>query len=250
MLPDKAVYLAAGSFAGAAAIRLLSSGSASSWKGKAPLRPKMNPMTVCATPASIAARKPPQQAPPPCPEKVKFALCQLAVGGNKESNIENARNAIIDAAAKGADVVMLPEMWNCTYSNASFPIFAEDIEGGASPSVQMMADTARLCGVTIVGGSIPERCGDKLYNTSCVFDTQGALKGKHRKVHLFDIDIPGKITFRESDTLTAGEGLTVVDTAVGRLAVGICYDIRFPEMALLAAARGVRTSCATRAPST
>jgi omega-amidase len=59
-------------------------------------------------------------------------------------------------------------------------------------------------------------------------------------VHLFDIDIPGKMTFKESLTLTPGETPTVVDTAAGRLGVGICYDIRFPELAMLYATRGVQ----------
>jgi len=62
----------------------------------------------------------------------------------------------------------------------------------------------------------------------------------HLQVHLFDIDIPGKQTFRESDTLTAGESLTVVDTDCGKLGIGICYDIRFPEMAAVYARRGVQ----------
>jgi omega-amidase len=62
-------------------------------------------------------------------------------------------------------------------------------------------------------------------------------------VHLFDIDIPGKITFKESDVLTAGDGPTIVDTDVGRIGVGICYDIRFPELAMLYAARGAHIIC-------
>lgn len=60
------------------------------------------------------------------------------------------------------------------------------------------------------------------------------------QVHLFDIDIPGKQTFKESDTLTAGEKLTTVDTECGKLGIGICYDIRFPEMAALYAKKGVQ----------
>ncbi len=59
-------------------------------------------------------------------------------------------------------------------------------------------------------------------------------------MHLFDIDIPGRMTFKESLTLTPGEGITVVDTDVGRLGIGICYDIRFPELAMMYAARGVQ----------
>jgi omega-amidase len=76
----------------------------------------------------------------------------------------------------------------------------------------MLSNVAREKKVTIVGGSIPERSNGHLYNTCCVFDKDGELKAKHRKVHLFDIDIPGKITFKESDVLTAGDGPTIVDT--------------------------------------
>ncbi|KAI7838506.1 hypothetical protein COHA_007767 [Chlorella ohadii] len=154
---------------------------------------------------------------PPPPKKIKVALCQLAVTDDKQRNIATARTAIDEAAGAGADLVVLPEMWNCPYSNDSFPTYAEE-----------------------VGGSIPERCDGRLYNTCFVYGRDGRLLGRHRKVHLFDIDIPGKITFKESLTLTPGEGLTVVDTEVGRLGIGICYDIRFPEMAQLYAARGVQ----------
>ena len=59
-------------------------------------------------------------------------------------------------------------------------------------------------------------------------------------MHLFDIDIPGKISFKESDTLTAGENIAVVDTEAGRLGLGICYDIRFPELAMIYARQGVQ----------
>ena len=71
------------------------------------------------------------------------------------------------------------------------------------------------------------------FNTCAVFNPSGNLVAKHRKVHLFDIDVPGKITFKESDTLTGGDGITVFDTPFGRVGVGICYDIRFPELAQL-----------------
>jgi omega-amidase len=94
-----------------------------------------------------------------------------------------------------------------------------------------------------VAGSIPERCArtGALYNTCCVFSETGALLAKHRKTHLFDVDIPGEITFRESDVLTAGEALTVVDTSAGRLGVGVCFDLRFPELAAACANRGAET---------
>ncbi|CAL5421901.1 unnamed protein product [Camellia sinensis] len=191
------------------------------------------------------ARVPPAfQLPIPPISKFKIGLCQLLVTADKERNIAHARQAIEEAAKRGAQLVVLPltptqEIWNSPYSNDSFPVYAEDIDGGgdASPSTTMLSEVASLLKITIVGGSIPERCGDRLYNTCCVFDTDGKLKAKHRKIHLFDIDIPGKISFQESKTLTAGETPTVVDTEVGRIGIGICYDIRFQELAMLYAAR-------------
>lgn len=183
--------------------------------------------------------------PPPAVAKYKIALCQLLVTADKERNIAHARKAIEDAASKGAELVLLPEIWNSPYSNDSFPIYAEDIEAGgdAAPSYNMLSEAAKSLNITIVGGSIPERSGDLLYNTCCVFGKDGILKGKHRKLHLFDIDIPGKITFQESKTLTAGQTPTIVDTDVGRIGVGICYDIRFQELAMLYAARGAHLIC-------
>ncbi|CAI0401353.1 unnamed protein product [Linum tenue] len=174
-----------------------------------------------------------------------IGLCQLAVTADKQQNIQHARKAIEEAAAKGAKLVVLPEIWNSPYSNASFPVYAEDIDAGgqASPSTAMLSDVARRLNITIVGGSIPERSGDRLYNACCVFDAQGKLLAKHRKIHLFDIDIPGKITFIESETLTAGDTPTIVDTEVGRIGIGICYDIRFQELAMIYAARGAHLIC-------
>ncbi|KAI5278346.1 Omega-amidase nit3 [Ascosphaera aggregata] len=98
---------------------------------------------------------------------------------------------------------------------------------------------ARDANAYLVGGSIPEYvpATKKYYNTSLIFNPSGQLVGHHRKIHLFDIDIPGKITFRESDVLSPGDQLTIVDLPDfgGRIAIAICYDIRFPELAMLAA---------------
>ncbi|KAL5728651.1 omega-amidase [Ranunculus cassubicifolius] len=205
--------------------------------------------TVSAMAASFKpdqARSPPAiPSPTPPVTKFKIALCQLAVTKDKERNIIHARKAIEEAAQKGADLVLLPEIWNSPYSNDSFPVYAEDIDSGGdtSPSTAMLSEVAQRLQITIVGGSIPERSGDKLYNTCCVFGKDGKLRAKHRKLHLFDIDIPGKITFKESETLTAGENPTIVDTDVGRIGIGICYDIRFEELAMLYAARGAHLLC-------
>ncbi|CAK9177103.1 unnamed protein product [Ilex paraguariensis] len=209
------------------------------------------PTPVSATMSSSSFKPEESRVPPALPlptpplTKFKIALCQLSVTADKERNIAHARKAIEEAAEKGAQLVLLPEIWNSPYSNDSFPVYAEDIDvgGDASPSASMLSELAGTLQITIVGGSIPERSGDRLYNTCCVFGTDGKLKAKHRKIHLFDIDIPGNITFKESKTLTAGETATIVDTDVGRIGIGICYDIRFQELAAIYAARGAHLLC-------
>ncbi|KAK8465427.1 hypothetical protein PHAVU_009G081000 [Phaseolus vulgaris] len=208
--------------------------------------PRHSPIMAAASFNSESARAPPAiPMPSPPLSKFKIGLCQLSVTPDKGRNIAHARTAIQDAASKGAQLVLLPEIWNSPYSNDSFPVYAEDIDAGAdaSPSTAMLSELSRLLKITIVGGSIPERSGGRLYNTCCVFGTDGKLLAKHRKIHLFDIDIPGKITFIESKTLTAGETPTIVDTEVGRIGIGICYDIRFPELAMIYAARGAHLLC-------
>ncbi|KAI3862979.1 hypothetical protein MKX03_005362 [Papaver bracteatum] len=145
--------------------------------------------------------------------KFKIALCQISVSLDKKTNIDRARKMIKDAAKMGAKLIVLPEMWNCPYANENFPIYAEDFDNRElSPSLMMLSDVARSEGVTVVGGSIPERCGERLYNTCCVFGTDGNLIAKHRK---------------ESETITAGNRPTIVDTDVGRIGIGICHDLRF-----------------------
>ncbi|KAJ7533252.1 hypothetical protein O6H91_13G039600 [Diphasiastrum complanatum] len=182
----------------------------------------------------------------PSERKYKIALCQLFVSKNKLENIRHARELLEAAADGGAKLILLPEMWNCPYSNELFSLFAEEIDAddlSGSPSCGMLAEVSRSRKVTLVGGSIPERFGSHLYSTCCVFGSNGKLRARHRKVHLFDVDIPGQLTFKESATLTAGDELTIVDTDVGLLGIGICHDIRFPELAILCAERGADVIC-------
>lgn len=98
------------------------------------------------------------------------------------------RRYVRDATAAGCDLVALPEMWCCPYSNAAFAEYAEP-QGGETWC--LLRDTAREYDIWLVAGSVPERDGDAIYNTCYVFDPQGAQRAKHRKVHLFDIDVTG-----------------------------------------------------------
>ena len=172
---------------------------------------------------------------------LKIGVCQVAVGADKAVNIATTKKALETAAEAGANMVVLPECWNSPYSTACFPEYAEMVPNigeapnkNASPSYHMVCETAKETGTWVVGGSVPERDDTgKLYNTCLVVNPSGDVVGRHRKIHLFDIDIPGKIKFKESDSLTGGDTLTVVDTPWGGLGVGICYDMRFPELALL-----------------
>ncbi|KAJ2704604.1 Omega-amidase nit3 [Coemansia spiralis] len=171
---------------------------------------------------------------------LRLALVQLAVGAHKAANLANARSKVLEAAQAGAKMVVLPECFNSPYGTQYFEQYAEEVSAGGpcGESTVALAQMAQDASVYLVGGSIPERAGGDLFNTCTVWGPDGALLAKHRKAHLFDIDFPGKIVFKESDVLKPGDALTEFGTPWGRFGVGICYDMRFPEMAMVAARRG------------
>ncbi|THC91151.1 hypothetical protein EYZ11_009382 [Aspergillus tanneri] len=174
---------------------------------------------------------------------LKLALVQLASGTDKAVNLSHARSKVLEAAKAGAKLIVLPECFNSPYGTQYFPKYAETLLPSPptkeqSPSYHALSAIAAEAKAYLVGGSIPELepTTNKFYNTSLVFSPTGALIGTHRKVHLFDIDIPGKITFKESEVLSPGNQLTMVDLPeYGKIGLAICYDIRFPELAMIAA---------------
>lgn len=168
---------------------------------------------------------------------MKLGLCQMPVTASKTENHATMRRYVHDAAAAGCDLVALPEMWCCPYSNAAFAEYAEP-QGGETWC--LLRDTAREYDIWLVAGSVPERDGDAIYNTCYVFDPQGAQRAKHRKVHLFDIDVTGGQRFFESDTLSPGQQYTLVDTPFGKLGVAICFDVRFAELFRILALEGAQ----------
>jgi predicted amidohydrolase len=170
--------------------------------------------------------------------KIKLALIQMKVSSDKERNLQTAEQQIEQCARMGAELVVLPEMFCCPYQTSSFPAYAEQ-EGGLIWS--RLSAAARRNQVYLVGGSMPELDdAGKVYNTCFIFDRIGQQIGKHRKMHLFDIAIRGGQHFRESDTLSPGSQVTLVETEFCKLGVAICYDLRFPELARLMVLGGAK----------
>lgn len=168
---------------------------------------------------------------------MKIGLCQTPVSTEREANIHAMRSMVLEAGKAGCSFAVLPEMWNCPYADEMFPKYAEPEEG---ETWHILRATARESGVFLVAGSVPERDGGALYNTSYVFAPDGRQIGKHRKLHLFDIDVPGGQRFMESDTFTPGRDYTVVHTPFGKVGVAICFDIRFAELFRVVALEGAR----------
>jgi omega-amidase len=122
------------------------------------------------------------------------------------------------------------------------PAAFADIDAAKHPSTAMLVEAAKEHKIYLIGGSFPERDATTggVYNTSVIVGPEGQLLGKHRKVHLFDISVPGGITFKESDTLSAGNSVTVFETPYCKIGVGICYDLRFPQLASLMRDQGCK----------
>lgn len=167
---------------------------------------------------------------------IRIALCQMNVVDNKEENLNKASLMIAESVNENADFIVLPEMFNCPYSNDKFIEYCE--EENDSPTLTRISALAREHKIYILAGSIPEKEGNNLFNTSYLFDKSGNIIAKHRKMHLFDIDVKDRITFKESDVLTAGNDFTIADTEFGKIGIGICYDIRFPELARIMVENG------------
>ena len=167
---------------------------------------------------------------------VKCALIQLAFRKGVDNALTAAEERIAEAAANGAQLVVLPEMFCCPYSTKKFPEYAQPDDGEICTR---MAQAAARHGIYLVAGTMPELVkdpagnADKIYNTAFVYSPDGRELCRHRKIHMFDVDttdLPGGIRVRESDTLTAGDRITCFDTPFGRVGVCVCYDVRFFEI--------------------
>ena len=157
----------------------------------------------------------------------KIATCQMNVVDNKDTNIEHAIQLIKKASSNGAKLITLPEMFNTPYDNSKFIEYCE--EETTSKTLNSMQDIAREENIYLQSGSIPEKESNHLYNTAYLINPKGKIIGKHRKMHMFDIDTDN-MKFTESDTLTPGDSVTTIKTPLANISIAICYDIRFPEL--------------------
>lgn len=143
--------------------------------------------------------------------KFKLAVCQIRTEVDQDETLAKAGRMVREAAENGAEVVAFPEMFNCPYSHKYFRPYAAQ---GHEKTVALLSRWAEENGMLIVGGSIPETEDGRIYNTCFVFDEHGREIARHRKVHLFDVDIPG-MRFSESATFAPGDKVTVFDTKFG-----------------------------------
>jgi predicted amidohydrolase len=170
-------------------------------------------------------------------DTLRVACVQMTSGPDKPSNLEAGARLVRDAAAKGAELVVMPEKWNAIGPPDVLHAAGEPLDGGAT--VDAMSSWAREHGIVLVGGSITERREgrEKLSNTSVVFDRDGSVVAVYRKIHLFDVDVGGHV-YRESDAEEPGDEVVVAEADGWKVGLSVCYDVRFPELYRILALEG------------
>jgi predicted amidohydrolase len=162
------------------------------------------------------------------PRRFVAAAVQLCAGSDKRANLDTAEGFAAEAARHGARLVVFPEVFLWRGPRAEEVSNAEPIPG---PTTDRLAALARRLKIHLVAGSLLEHNGTaRAFNTSVLFDPRGEIVARYRKLHLFDVDIPGQVTIRESDTRASGAAVVAAPTELGVIGLTICYDLRFPEL--------------------
>jgi predicted amidohydrolase len=179
-----------------------------------------------------------------------IAAVQMTSSEDVDANLERARELVREAATAGALIVGLPENFAHLGSQQDHRLaIAEELppvgpieRKDSGPILDAMRALALKAGVWLLLGGFPEksRTADRINNTSVLLDPEGAISAIYRKMHLFDVDVPGGRRFRESDTVAPGSDVVVAPTPWGGLGLSICYDLRFPELYRAQVARGAR----------
>jgi deaminated glutathione amidase len=149
------------------------------------------------------------------------------------ANLARCGELAAQAASEGAQLVVLPECFSFLGRSEGDKLAIAESLDGTGPVMSALRELTTKHGIWIVGGGTPELVpGDpkRAYNTAVAIDPSGELVARYRKIHLFDVDIPGGAVLRESDSTAPGDELVVIDVAGAPVGVSICYDVRFPEL--------------------
>lgn len=157
------------------------------------------------------------------------AAVQMNAGADKGANLDKAESLARQTTRHGASLIVLPEVFLWRGPQAGEVAIAEDIPG---PATARLCSLAKQLNVHLIAGSILERIGgsDRVYNTSVLIAPDGEIAARYRKIHLFDIDLEGSVSIRESDTRRGGDAVVNLPTPLGMICMSVCYDLRFPEL--------------------
>jgi nitrilase len=163
---------------------------------------------------------------------MKAAAIQMTSTRDVAHNLVETGRLIREAAGQGAELIVLPENFSFLGATDAERIAAVE-RFGDGPAQRFLAEQAELHGVWLVGGTIPIRDGtERACSRSLLFAPDGQLIAHYDKIHLFDVDIPGRAAERysESASTLAGTRVVAVPTALGRIGMTVCYDVRFPAL--------------------
>jgi len=154
---------------------------------------------------------------------------QMTSTGDRSRNMATALRLVNEAASLGAKLVGLPENFAFMGREEERISSAEPIDG---PTITALQEVARARRIFVLAGSIAEKVEQpgKTANTSVLIAEDGAVVAAYRKIHLFDVNIPDGARYAESETVVPGDRAIVAPTALGRIGLTVCYDLRFPEL--------------------
>jgi omega-amidase len=161
-------------------------------------------------------------------DSYKIALVQNQIQPDKDANLERVRGLLAKAGQGGAKLAILPELFDAPYDAPDFVPLADPLPQGKTG--QMLAQCAKEHGMYVAGSMVELGQDGRAYNAGMIWSPAGELIHKQRKVHLYDVDIPGGVTFKESDFFGYGQTFGVVETELGTLGMAVCHDMRFPEL--------------------